>query len=66
MSELEIFPRFREFILLFGLRHNENEVGPPQMRFRRRTTSDSPSAGLMHRRYAGFGSGSIYVALPCY
>ncbi len=66
MSEFEIFPRFREFVLLFGLRLDENEIGPPRMRFRRRTTSGPPPAGVTHRQYAGFGSDSICVALPCY
>ena len=35
MSEFCIFPRFRELVLLFGSRSGENEVGPPQMRFRK-------------------------------
>lgn len=35
MSQFAIFPRFREFVLLFGAKHGENDVGPPQLRFRR-------------------------------
>ena len=31
----DIFPRFRDFVLLFGNRSGENEIGPPQMRFRK-------------------------------
>ena len=63
MSEFDILPRFKEFVSLFGLRHDENEIGPPQMRFRRRMTSDCPSAGLMRRRYVGFGNGSIHAVM---
>ncbi|KAL8900753.1 MAG: hypothetical protein Q9192_000912 [Flavoplaca navasiana] len=35
LRQFEIFPRFREFVLLFGAKHGENEIGPPHMRFRR-------------------------------
>ena len=35
VSEFEIFPRFREFVMLFGCKIRENDIGPPQMRFRR-------------------------------
>lgn len=35
MLEIHIFPRFLEFVLLFGAKLGENEIGPPQMRFRR-------------------------------
>ncbi|MCJ1402112.1 hypothetical protein MMC11_005331 [Xylographa trunciseda] len=35
MSDFDIFPRFRELVLLFGSKHGENEIGPPQMRFRK-------------------------------
>ena len=62
MSHFEILPRFREFVLLFGLRHLENEVGPPRMRFRRRTADDLQSAGLRSQQYTGFGNEPIYDA----
>lgn len=34
MEEFHVFPKFREFVLLFGAKHGEREIGPPQMRFR--------------------------------
>ncbi|MCJ1394648.1 hypothetical protein MMC18_007528 [Xylographa bjoerkii] len=34
MLDFNIFPRFREFVLLFGGKTGENEIAPPQMRFR--------------------------------
>ena len=34
MSQFVIFPRFKEFVLLFGAKHGENDIGPPQLRFR--------------------------------
>ena len=35
MSLFVIFPRFKEFVLLFGAKHGENDIGPPQLRFRK-------------------------------
>ena len=35
MSEFDILPRFREFVMLFGSKSRENEISPPQMRFRK-------------------------------
>ncbi|MCJ1379470.1 hypothetical protein MMC17_002571 [Xylographa soralifera] len=35
MSTFDVFHRFREFVLLFGNRSGENEIVPPQMRFRK-------------------------------
>ena len=35
MSELHVLPRFKEFVLLFGAKFGENELEPPQLRFRR-------------------------------
>ena len=35
MSQFVIFPRFKEFVLLFGAKHGENDIGPPQLRFRK-------------------------------
>lgn len=52
MSELRIFPRFREFVLLFGAKRRENEIGPPRMRFRPLFAN---TAEPVQRRYAGFG-----------
>ena len=35
MSEFHVLPRFKEFVLLFGAKFGENELEPPQLRFRR-------------------------------
>ena len=35
MSEFHVLPRFKEFVLLFGAKYGENELEPPQLRFRR-------------------------------
>ena len=34
MREFAIMPRFKEFVLLFGAKQRESEIGPPQMRFK--------------------------------
>ena len=54
MSKFDIFPRFREFIILFGAKHAENEIGPPQMCFRRLAANRARSGRW---EWAGFGSG---------
>lgn len=55
ISEFKVFPRFREFVLLFGAKHGESEIGPPQLRFRRIVDS---AGGAGHQDYAGFGTDS--------
>lgn len=52
METFHIFPRFKEFVLLFGAKQAENEIGPPQMRFRKlaKTLDSSPN-----RLCVGFG-----------
>ena len=57
MSEFVIFPRFREFVLLFGAKQSENEVGHPQLRCRRLTEGNTIAG---HQGYGGFG---MYLAL---
>lgn len=52
MLHFDIFPRFREFVLLFGAKHGENEIGPPHMRFRMLVAHDT----FLEGRCAGFGS----------
>lgn len=52
MMTFQIFPRFVEFVLLFGTKKFENEIGPPQLRFRKLTTRGDSSCS---RRYIGFG-----------
>ena len=52
MSLFVVFPRFKEFVLLFGAKHGENEIGPPQLRFRKMPTfKERPGDRLS----AGFG-----------
>ena len=55
MSEFHIFPRFREFVLLFGAKRRENEIGTPRMRFRPLLTNRTE---LVNRQYTGFGKHS--------
>lgn len=52
MSEFQIFSRFREFVLLFGAKYGESELGPPRLRSRRLIASDT---GSTYQHYAGFG-----------
>lgn len=47
----DIFPRFKEFVLFFGLEQKETGMGPPQLRFRT-TTTDGRDCGP--RRNVGF------------
>ena len=48
MTEFHIFPRFKEFILLFGSKHGDNEVAVPQLRFRRGLASTIAPLGQHH------------------
>ena len=59
MAEFSILPRFREFVLLFGAKSGENEIGPPQIRFRRHMANAYNSE---HATYTGFGK---FNALGC-
>lgn len=52
MSQFVIFPRFKEFVLLFGAKHSENDIGPPQLRFRRIPACKEKSGCQLS---AGFG-----------
>ena len=63
MSEFKIFPRFREFVLLFGAKHGENEIGPPQLRFRRLTEGGSCALDQVNTGF-GIGSNSTLHSLP--
>ena len=56
MFQFSIFPRFREFVLLFGAKHGENEIMPPQMRFRWLAGNACNSE---HRTAAGFGKSAL-------
>lgn len=57
MQEFDIFPRFRDFVLLFGAKHGENEIGPPRMQFRRLIAHNS----FVQGRCSGFGSVPFYA-----
>ena len=52
MSQFVIFPRFKEFVLLFGAKHGENDIGPPQLRFRKLPAYQEKTG---HQLSAGFG-----------
>ena len=56
LSELRIFPRFKDFILLFGSKREDYEIGVPQLRFRRRFER---IFGSQEPRYDGFGTNLI-------
>lgn len=62
ISEFHIFPRFKEFVLLFGAKCREYEIGPPRMRFRPLFVNTTEP---VQRRYAGFecAYGFRYVEL---
>ncbi|MCJ1242727.1 hypothetical protein MMC14_010736 [Varicellaria rhodocarpa] len=51
MYELSILPRFKEFVLLFGAKSGDNEIGPPHMMYRRLMTD---SNGVDHESCVGF------------
>ena len=53
MTEFHIFPRFKEFILLFGSKRGDNEIGLPQLRFRQ---LKSDVVKPTEQFYAGFGT----------
>ena len=59
MSEFVILPRFREFVLLFGAKHGENEIGPPQLRSRWLVEGGNDAG---YQDPAGFGIGSHAIA----
>ena len=56
MSVFHVLPRFREFVLLFGAKHGENETGPPPLRFRRLVAAKDEN-------YLDFGIASAPVVL---
>jgi len=53
MIEFEIFPRFKDFVVLFGARHDESETGLPQLRSRRILLSASETA---QQFFSGIGN----------
>ena len=53
MLKFHVFPQFWEYVLLFGAKTRENEMSPPQLRFRRliAVKTERPT-----RCSAGFGT----------
>ena len=60
--KFELFSRFKEFALLFGWKHEETEVGHPQLRF---PTLISHEAAKRDRINAGFGRVSRGLKAVC-
>jgi len=56
MSEFDVLPGFKNFVLLFGLKTGENELGPPQLHYRNLAVNTS-EPNLRHS--AGFGNDLI-------
>lgn len=53
MNEFQIFPRFKDFILLFGSKRGDYEMGLPRMRFR---LLNSVAVKPIEQYYTGFGT----------
>lgn len=53
MFRFEVHPQFWEYILLFGAKFGENEMSPPQLRFRRLAAYKTE---LRTRYSGGFGT----------
>ena len=60
MNEFRIFPRFKEFVLLFGSKSGDNEIGVPQLRFRHLLV---PAAKPLEQDCAGFGNVSMLAVV---
>lgn len=59
MFHFRIFPRFLEFVLLFGAKQGEKEIGPPHMRFRRLMVTEA----FAQQRCSGFGRALYFSAI---
>ena len=53
MLHFQILPQFWEYVLLFGAKFCENEISPPQLRFRRLAADKT---GLRTLCSGGFGT----------
>lgn len=53
LLKFEIFPQFRDFVLLFGARSNDRETSLPQLRFRRLASSNLQSQS---QQFQAFGT----------
>ena len=60
MSHFHILPQFWEYVLLFGAKFVENEMSPPQLRFRRLVADKTE---LPPRCSAGFGTENRHTML---
>ena len=48
LQRYEVFPKIKEFVLSFGAKNGENEIGPPKLKF-------SPIIRKGQRGYEAFG-----------
>ena len=53
MRHFQVLPQFWEYVLLFGAKFHENEISPPQLRFRRLAAEKTE---LRTHCSAGFGT----------
>ena len=60
MASFDVFPRFKEFVILFGRRYAEREIAPPDLRFRRLPLG---KLGKRTSSYAEFGNSSSQLLL---
>lgn len=60
MASFDVFPRFKEFVILFGRRYTEREIAPPELRFKRLLLK---RVGKKTPGYAGFGNGPSHLLL---
>ena len=65
MFHFQVLPQFWEYVLLFGAKFGENEMSPPQLRFRRLAAEKTAP----RTRYpAGFGTENrhmMYCIIAC-
>lgn len=53
MAQFQVLPQFWEYVLLFGSKFRENEMSPPQLRFRSLAADE---AEVRTHYLAGFGT----------
>ena len=58
MLHFRVLPQFWEYVLLFGAKFAENEMSPPQLRFRMMAADKTE---LRTRCSAGFGTGTRHM-----
>lgn len=65
MLKFQVLPQFWEYVLLFGAKFCENEMSPPQLRFRRLAADKTE---LRTRCSVGFGTEirhTMYFIIAC-